>query len=143
MPRDPHPKAPGSARGVTEPLIRNLVHAFYGRVRSDEVLGPIFNQAIGDWDEHLDKLCRFWSSVTLMTGCYKGTPMQVHAALPVITRDHFARWLELFRTTAHEVCPSQAALLFVDRAERIAESLQLGIALHRGESIVPERLCGR
>jgi hemoglobin len=127
----PHPKAPGLVAGVTEPMIRDLVHAFYAKVRSDAMLGPIFNAKIEDWDDHLEKLCRFWSSVTLLTGAYKGRPMPVHAALPEIDNRHFAHWLELFAETAAEVCPPDAAALFVDRSQRIAESLQQGIALHR------------
>jgi hemoglobin len=118
-------------------MIRMLVHTFYAGVRADPLLGPIFNGAIHDWDAHLEKLCAFWSSVTLMTGRYKGTPMKAHTDLPHITSVHFERWLALFQETAAKVCPESAALVFVDRANRIAQSLQLGIALHRGESIVP------
>jgi hemoglobin len=129
----PNPKAPGVAAGVTEPMIETLVRTFYARVRRDPLIGPIFNGAIHDWDAHLAKLCDFWSSVTLMTGRYKGTPMRVHAELPGITREHFLRWLALFQATALTTCPAAAADLFVDRASRIAESLQMGIALHRGE----------
>lgn len=135
------PKAPGISAGVTEPIIHDLVHAFYARVREDDVLGPIFNGAIEDWDAHLEKLCAFWSSVTLMSGRYKGTPMKVHAELPGIVGAHFDRWLGLFRETAHDVCPPAAAALFIDRAERIAQSLELGIAVHRGQILSPgERL---
>jgi hemoglobin len=137
MTRDPHPKAPGTAVGITEPMIEVLVHTFYARVRADAMLGPIFNGAIDDWDEHLEKLCAFWSSVTLMTGRYKGTPMRAHAELPEIGGEHFARWLALFQATAIKTCPPDAAAVFVERANRIAESLQLGIALHRGEALVP------
>ena len=78
----PHPKSPGLAAGVTEDMIRELVHAFYATVRRDPLLGPIFNAKVGNWDEHLTTLCRFWSSVMLLTGAYKGRPMVVHAALP-------------------------------------------------------------
>jgi hemoglobin len=129
--RDPHPKAPGREAGVTEPMIRDLVHAFYARVRGDDLLGPVFDTAVADWDAHLNKMCAFWSSVTLLTGSYKGTPMQAHAGLPQITPAHFRRWLALFRETAAQICPPDAAALFIDRAERIAESLQMGIAIHR------------
>jgi hemoglobin len=131
----PNPKAPGVAAGVTETMIEKLVHTFYARVRRDSLIGPIFNAAIDDWDAHLAKLCDFWSSVTLMTGRYKGTPMRVHAELPGISPEHFARWLALFQATALTTCPPPAADLFVDRAHRIAESLQMGIALHRGELV--------
>jgi len=137
MSRDPHPKAPGTPVGITEPMITTLVHTFYARVRADPLLGPIFSRAINDWDAHLAKLCAFWSSVTLMTGRYKGTPMKAHADLAEITPAHFERWLALFQATAVKTCPADAAAIFVDRANRIAESLLLGIALHRGEGIVP------
>lgn len=136
-PPPPNPKAPGTAVGVTEAMIEKLVHTFYARVRRDPLIGPIFNAAIDDWDAHLSKLCDFWSSVTLMTGRYKGTPMRVHTELPGIAHEHFARWLALFQATALTTCPPRAADLFVDRAHRIAESLQMGIALHRGE-LVPQ-----
>jgi len=132
---DRYTKAPGHGVGITEPMIEALVHAFYARVRGDELLGPIFNARIDDWDEHLEKLCRFWSSVTLMTGTYEGRPMVVHAALPDIDGVHFARWLALFEETARAVCPPDAAALFVDRAHRIAASLKHGIELHRGGGI--------
>lgn len=134
MLHEPHPKAPGLAAGVTEPMIRRLVETFYAEVRRDPLLGPIFEGRIRDWPEHLDKLSAFWSSVVLMTGRYKGRPMPVHMAIPEISREHFERWLFLFRGTAKAVCPPPAAALFIDRAERIAESLLLGISIHRGES---------
>jgi hemoglobin len=118
-------------------MIRALVQAFYAKVRRDEVLGPIFDARIDNWDDHLDKLAAFWSSVVLMTGRYKGRPMPVHARLPGISDAHFARWLALFGETARDICPPPAADLFVDRAGRIAESLKIGIAIHRGESVVP------
>lgn len=125
--------APGYAAGVTEEMIGELVHAFYAKVRAEPVLGPIFNQAVEDWDEHLAKLCDFWSSVLLMTGRFKGRPMAAHVQVPDIQPAHFARWLELFRQTAREVWPSPAADLVVEKAEMIGRSLQMGIAVSRGE----------
>ncbi|MGD9801993.1 MAG: group III truncated hemoglobin [Hyphomicrobiaceae bacterium] len=129
---DRRASAPGFAVGIDEAAIRTLVHAFYARVRRDPLLGPIFNAKVADWDEHLAKLCDFWSSVTLMSGRYKGTPMHAHAAIPEIAPHHFEQWLNLFRETAREHCQPAAADLFIDRAERIAQSLEMGIALTRG-----------
>jgi hemoglobin len=125
--------APGVPAGVTEPMIRELVHAFYARVRRDPQLGPVFDREVEDWDEHLAKLTDFWSSVMLMTGRFKGRPMAAHVAVGDITPAHFARWLELFAETAREVCPTAAAELFAARSRMIGQSLQLGIAAGRGE----------
>jgi len=141
MSREVHPNAPGAAVGVSEAIIHTLVHAFYSRVRADALLGPVFNGAIHNWDAHLEKLCAFWSSVTLMTGRYKGTPMKAHAELAEITPTHFERWLALFQDTAIKTCPPDAAQVFVERANRIAGSLKLGIAVHRGQGVAP--LVGR
>ncbi|MBI1386354.1 MAG: preprotein translocase subunit TatC [Rhizobiales bacterium] len=129
----PRLTAPGHGASVTEAMIRDLVHLFYARVRQDEALGPVFDAAIDDWNAHLEKLCAFWSSVTLATGRYRGSPMRAHAGNPAITAAHFDRWLELFRRTARETCPPEAAALFIDRAERIAQSLELGVAIQRGQ----------
>jgi hemoglobin len=124
---------PGAFVGVTEAMIDDLVHGFYAKVRVDPALAPIFNRVIHDWDPHLAKMCDFWSSVMLMTGRFKGAPMPAHIRIAEIRPTHFARWLCLFRQTAHEVCPPQTAQAFIARAEMIAQSLQLGIAASRGE----------
>lgn len=128
--------------GIDEPMIRRLVHTFYERICADAVLGPIFVARIADWPAHLERMCAFWSSVTLMSGRYHGRPMQAHAPLPVDGND-FDRWLALFEQTARAVCPTAAADLFIAKARTIAESLELGIATHRGLMLAKgERLSG-
>ena len=122
--------------GVDEETIETLVHAFYDRIRLDPVLGPVFEARITDWPPHLVRMCAFWSSVVLMTGRYHGRPMQAHAPLPVDAQ-HFDRWLALFEGTARDVCPPAAAALFIEKARMIAQSLELGIATHRGLLLAP------
>ena len=128
--------------GIDEATIHRLVHAFYGRVRQDPVLGPIFASRLSDWEPHLARMCDFWSSVVLMSGRYHGQPMPAHAPLPIEAR-HFDRWLALFEETAHEVCRRPAAAaFFIDRAQRIAASLELGIAAARGVFLAPGQRYG-
>jgi hemoglobin len=118
--------------GIDEAMIRRLVHAFYARVRVDPLIGPVFVSRVQHWDAHLARMCAFWSSVALMSGGYHGQPMVAHLPLPIDTV-HFNRWLELFAATAHEVCPPAAAAHFLERAHRIADSLEMGIAARKGE----------
>jgi len=114
---------------ITEPMIRTLVETFYGRVRRDPLLGPIFEPVLAEsWDAHIGLLIDFWSSVVLRTGRYGGQPHAAHAGLPLESA-HFRRWLALFEDTAREVCPPAAAEVFVDRAHRIAASLQEGLGI--------------
>lgn len=113
--------------GIDEPMIARLVGAFYDRVRADPLIGPVFAAQVSDWGPHLEQMRLFWSSVALMSGVYHGRPMPKHLPLPVDAR-HFDRWLELFEATAAQVCPPAAAAHFIERARRIAESLERGIA---------------
>jgi hemoglobin len=122
--------------GIDEAMIERLVRGFYARVRADALLGPVFAARIADWEPHLQRMMAFWSSVALMSGRYRGQPMQRHLPLPVDAR-HFDRWLALFAETAQELCPPAAAAHFVERAQRIAESLELGIAA--GQGVLLER----
>jgi hemoglobin len=111
---------------ITEPAIAALVRRFYGKARLDPTLGPVFEEAVEDWDEHLDKLCDFWSSVMLTTGRYKGNPMAAHLKQP-IEPEFFERWLGLWRETATEIFTPAEAVQFGVKAERIAESLKLAL----------------
>ena len=113
--------------GIDEALIDRLVETFYARVRDDALLGPIFAERIADWGPHLAQMKLFWSSVALSTGIYQGRPMPKHLPLP-IDAAHFDRWLALFEETARDLCAPVAAEWFMERARRIAESLELGIA---------------
>ncbi len=117
--------------GIDEAMIEMLVRRFYEKVRNDPLLGPIFEARINDWEPHLKRMCAFWSSVALLSGRYHGRPMNKHTPLP-IDAEHFDRWLALFEETAGEICPPAAAAHFVERARRVAESLELGIAAQCG-----------
>jgi hemoglobin len=124
--------------GITEEMIGELVTGFYGRVREDALLGPVFAK-VQDWDGHLAKLKDFWSSVVLMTGRYHGSPMRAHLPLTLIG-DHFDRWLDLFEQTAREVCPPAAAALFIDKARRIADSFEMASATVAGRIVSPRHV---
>jgi hemoglobin len=111
-----------------ESALERLIPRFYERVRADPDLGPVFANAVSDWDEHHRQLVAFWSSVILTTGRYKGNPVAMHA------RHHdrlspglFDRWLELWRVTTSELMPPDHAADLQEKAARIAESLKLAL----------------
>ena len=113
---------------VSEDGIRQLVDAFYAKVRIDPELAPIFERAIpGDWQPHLTKMYAFWSSVMLTTGRYKGNPVAKHLAIPGIQPHLFQRWLRLFNETCRELFDEPVSAEFRAKAERIAESLKLAL----------------
>ena len=122
-----------TVEGITEERLKILVDLFYGRVRRDPLIGPVFGDAIDDWPEHLDKLQAFWSSVMLTSGRYKGRPLPAHIKHGDRIRPaSFERWLSLWREATEEVMPPTAAAALQDKAARIAESLSLGIQYAQG-----------
>lgn len=111
--------------GLDAAAIESFLRAFYGAARQDPLLGPAF-AGVADWERHIATLARFWGSVALMTGGYHGQPMQAHAHL-ALTPDHFARWLALFEATARAHFTEQGAEHMLERAHRIARSLEMGL----------------
>jgi hemoglobin len=110
----------------TEANIRELVHAFYDRVRADPLLGPVFDSVLsGRWDDHLPKMCMFWGSLVLGDKRYRGNVQQAHQPLEGVEPRHFSRWLRLFLDTVCERYEPAAAVRFMEPALRIAQSLQL------------------
>ena len=119
---------------IGEDDIERLVGHFYGRIRVDPVLGPIFASRIPDdddaWEAHMAHIASFWSSIFLKTKRFDGNPMAKHAGLQDLKPEHFTHWLEVFRdSAANTLAPDQAAAMYL-MAERIAKSLQMGIAFN-------------
>lgn len=120
-------------RDITEETLRRLVERFYAKVRSDALLGPVFEGAVEDWPEHLDRLQSFWSSVMLTSGRYKGRPLPAHLRRgAAMTPERFNRWLALWKETTSELFTAEAAAALQLKASRIAESLSLGISFAGG-----------
>jgi len=111
--------------------IKTLVDSFYGKVRSDELLAPIFNERIRDnWPVHLEKMYRFWQTVLLGEHTYMGTPFPPHANLPV-DKSHFEQWLKLFKETLDEQFSGEKAKEAKWRADKMAEMFLLRINYFR------------
>ena len=130
------------AAQIDDAALERLIPIFYDRVRDDPELGPVFNDAIDDWPEHLDKLVSFWSSVMLTSGRYKGSPMVAHLKHRTrITPELFDRWLALWAITTDEAMAPDAAAALQAKAARISESLQLALFFKldpaKGSSRVP------
>jgi hemoglobin len=86
-----------------------LLDRFYGRVREDQKIGPIFNEvAKVDWDQHVKKIYNFWDDLLFGAHSYHGRPFPPHVPLGLKV-EHFERWLELFFQTTDELFEGQKA----------------------------------
>jgi hemoglobin len=99
--------------------IRLLVDSFYGTVREDDLIGPIFLGKITDWPVHLEKMYRFWQTILLEEYTYNGAPFPPHATLP-IQEEHFNRWLKLWGQTVDQFFEGDVAEEAKWRGERMA-----------------------
>ncbi|MGB5417297.1 group III truncated hemoglobin [Algibacter sp.] len=113
-----------------------LVTSFYKKVRADKVLGPFFNEAIKDWDAHLDRLTTFWETSLFMTRKlehkYKGDPLQAHVKVDnennnSITELHFGLWLNLWFETLNELFEGETTENAKRRARKMGSFLYLKI----------------
>ncbi len=104
--------------------IRTLVNTFYGKVRQDELLAPVFETVIGDhWDHHLERMTDFWSTLLLYTKKFSDDPLTKHLPL-ALTKDHFDRWLLLFQGTVDDLFQGQIAENAKKRAYSIARIMK-------------------
>ncbi len=117
--------------------IHLLVDHFYTAVRSNELLGPIFNERIGDrWPEHLEKMYRFWQTVLLDDHTYFGSPFPPHAQLPV-EQLHFDTWLQLWYGTIDLHFKGKKADEAKWRGDKMAAMFLHKITYYRGNSARP------
>jgi hemoglobin len=126
---------------ITEKNIQNLIDGFYTKVKLDKELGPIFLNAIGNdsdaWKPHLQKMYDFWSSIMLGSGRYHGRPLQKHQMLPNFDILLFDRWLTLFAETAHDLYTPEIADHYIEKSNKIAESLKMGLYYSLQKSFCP------
>ncbi len=113
---------------TSRPDIERLVDTFYGLVRGDDLLGPIFDDvAHVDWAEHLPKMYAFWDAVLFGTPGFKGNPLATHVMLSrktALTEREFGRWITLFHQTVDQEFAGPMAIEAKRRAEQIAMTMQ-------------------
>lgn len=121
-------KADAEEIGIDADFVSRLVETFYGRIRADALLGPIFAARIEDWPVHLDRMKSFWRSILHNSGEFAGNPMAKHVAIPGLEARHFAHWLDLFYASLRDLERHPAASRLIGtRARMIADSLLTGI----------------
>lgn len=126
--------APPAQPVFTDAEIDALVETFYAKVRRHPRLGPIFDRAIPEaaWPRHMAILKDFWASVLQASGRYKGSPMAVHHRIEGLQEWMFTTWLNLFHATCTELFDAPRAAFVGAKAERIAQSLKLGLFFRPG-----------
>ena len=115
----------------------HLVKAFYAKVRKDDMLGPIFNPIIQDWDSHEVHIASFWEGNLFFSGGFKGNPPAKHKEVDAfhdntITMDHFGQWIYLWLETINENYEGEMAEKAKRMARKMATFLFMNIVQSRG-----------
>ncbi|HEX8547063.1 MAG TPA: group III truncated hemoglobin [Cytophagaceae bacterium] len=109
---------------VSEEDVKIMVNTFYDKVNTDDLLASIFNDfAEVDWAHHLPQMYQFWNMVILDKFGYKGQPFPKHMRLP-INKDHFERWLQLFKENLDSQFEGPNAEMAKIKANNIANVFQ-------------------
>lgn len=117
--------------------IKLMVDTFYGNVRKDELLAPIFEEKIGQrWEEHLEKMYRFWQTILLEEHTYSGSPFPPHKQLAV-EKKHFSRWVEIFDQSIDSLFVGPLTEEAKLRAKNMAEMFNYKIEYFRHEAKHP------
>jgi len=123
-------KAKQDINGLDEIIL--FVNTFYKEVQRDELIGPIFNRVIKDWEPHLQKMYAFWNAVLFGVPGFTGNPFARHAPLP-IKSEHFERWIFLFYGTIDALFVGEMADSTKKRAETMAIMFLSKLDAMRGE----------
>jgi hemoglobin len=113
--------------------VRKLVDSFYGNARKDKLLGPVFEEAIDDWQHHLPTMYQFWERMLFGIDEYAGNPLEKHFKLP-IEAAHFTRWIKIFNFTVDGNFSGAKA----ERAKMLAKNIAGTFQMRMG--ITPENL---
>lgn len=119
------------------PVIRAVVDDFYGRVRQDPMLGPVFEAQIEDWGPHLNKMYGFWSTVLLGDRQYTGNPFEKHQAISELSAGHFERWLNLFAETLENHCTEADKAAWEATARRMGFAMASRLGFGEDPSLLP------
>lgn len=119
---------PAGEIAATEEELAHLVDHFYVAARQDELIGPVFERRVPDWDAHSRTVRDFWSRAILRTQRYNGTPFTPHLSMG-LKPEHFVRWIELFKLSAAATLRPEAAAFAVAKVEHMAKCFQTGLFL--------------
>ncbi len=109
-----------------EAAIERMVRLFYERSLADPVLGPIFRDAIHDWEPHIKVVADFWSGVIHGTGRYKANAYAPHMRLK-FEPEAFDHWLAVFESAATDELAPPDAQTAIRVARHMANSFKAGI----------------
>lgn len=115
----------------TKKDVQLLVDTFYDNARKDPKIGHIFEEHLsGHWEEHLEKLYRFWQTVILKDMSYYGKPVEPHFTLHLSEGD-FKQWLQVWIKTVDDLFAGPKAEWAKLRGRTMSEAFYKKLSKHK------------
>jgi hemoglobin len=122
-----------------EAAIDWMVRSFYERSFADPVLGPIFREAIHDFEPHVVRVVDFWCDMIHSTERYKGNVYAAHMKLN-FEPEAFERWIATLESAANDSLEPHDAAKAVRIANHMAGSFKVGMFPFTGKDGRPSRV---
>jgi len=124
--------------------IYQVVSSFYSKIKTHDLLGPIFTQAIpeNEWEAHMQKITDFWDSAVFGSMTYRGNPAMTHSNVDKansfdITQNHFSVWLQNWNRTLDEHGSGPNVEDMKLKARKMASGLYIGMWNNKPEHKKP------
>lgn len=120
--------------------IELLVNTFYDTVKTDEVIGHIFNDIIGsDWSQHLPIMYQFWDGIIFNKPGYSGNPIKKHIDIDkriALQPEHYTRWAQLWNATVDNMYQGPNADEIKNRAALMIHLIDMKIKMSRSGNLI-------
>jgi hemoglobin len=101
--------------------IQYMIDCFYDSILADDLLNPFFTNL--NFQHHLPKMVDFWAFVLLDESGYTTDVTKKHLKMK-IGKEHFNRWIELFKTTVNDLFVGPNAEKAIQRAHLIRWTIE-------------------
>ncbi len=115
-----------------------MVRTFYERSFADPVLGPIFREAIHDFEPHVARVVDFWCDMIHSTERYKGNVYAAHMKLN-FEPEAFGRWITILESAANDSLAPHDAAKAARIANHMAGSFKAGMFPFKDKDGKPSR----
>lgn len=126
------------ATPAQEAAVEAMVRLFYERGTADPVLGPIFFDAIHEWEPHIRVVRDFWIDTIHGTKRYRGNAYAPHMKLR-FEPEAFEHWLACFESAATDALAPEHAAIAIRVARHMARSYLTGLFPFAGPDGRPSR----
>ena len=115
--------------------IHFIITKFYEKLVTDTEMLPFFDAILkqNHLDDHINVIADFWNDILFYTTSYQNNVLQKHLSFDdkvTFKKAHFEKWLHYLTKTVQDFFKGQNAQNMLDRANSIAQVMQVKMKLY-------------